>query len=52
MSDKELRNTVEAMTSFRVELTSSPERALTYLVEAGILLPDGNDVDQRPMQDA
>jgi hypothetical protein len=42
MSDKEFENTVQAMASLRDELTSSPERARAYLVEAGILLPDGN----------
>jgi hypothetical protein len=52
MSDQEFRNTVEAITSLRDELTSSPERARAYLVEAGILPPDGEGTDQRPPQDA
>jgi len=52
MSDKEFKSTVEAMASLRDELTSSPEKARAYLVEAGILPPDGNVVDQHPSQDA
>ena len=50
MSDEEFQNTVDAMESLRDELTSSPERARAYLVEAGILPPDRND--QHLPQDA
>ena len=52
MSDQEFQNTVEAMASLRDELISSPERARAYLVEAGILPPDGEGADQRQPQDA
>jgi hypothetical protein len=52
MSDQEFQNTVEAMASLRDELTSSPERARAYLIEAGILLPNGEVAEQRQPQNA
>ena len=41
MSNEELARTLAAMKALREELTSSPEKALAFLVEAGILMPDG-----------
>lgn len=41
MSNEELKRTLEALKSFRKELTSSKEKALAYLVDAGIVTPEG-----------
>jgi hypothetical protein len=41
MSDQDLKKTVDAMTSLEAELTSSPEKALAFLVKLGIVTPDG-----------
>lgn len=41
MSDSELKKSVEAMEKLRKELTSSPEKALKFLVEAGIVTESG-----------
>lgn len=45
MSDQELKNTIDAMTSFRNELTSSPEKARAYLIEAGIVVAPAAEPD-------
>lgn len=52
MSDQEFQNTLVALESLRAELVSSPEKARAYLIEAGILSPDGEVVDLRQTQDA
>jgi hypothetical protein len=41
MSDQDLQNTNEAMARLQQDLTSSPEKALEFLVEAGIVTPLG-----------
>jgi hypothetical protein len=41
MSDEELAKTLAALAKARAELVGSPEMALAFLVEAGILMPDG-----------
>jgi len=41
MSDKELKETREAMKKLREELTSTPQKAQDFLVRAGILTPEG-----------
>ena len=47
MSDQELKNTIDAMTSFRNELTSSREKARAYLIEAGIIVAPEPDPQQQ-----
>ena len=46
MSDQDLQKTVEALTALENELTSSPEKALAYLVKAGFLTPSGELTEQ------
>ena len=41
MSDQELKKTLDAMESLRKELTPSKEKALDFLVRAGIVTPTG-----------
>jgi hypothetical protein len=41
MSDEELQKTVDALNALEVELTSSPEKALAFLVKYGFLTPSG-----------
>jgi hypothetical protein len=41
MSEQDLRATLEAMSKVREEATSSPAKALAFLVEAGINTPSG-----------
>ncbi len=41
MSDQDLKKSVEAMKALRDELTSSPDKALAFLVKAGIATPSG-----------
>jgi len=41
MSDHDLKKSVEAMKSLRDELTSSPEKALAFLIRSGIATPSG-----------
>jgi hypothetical protein len=41
VSEQELKKSVEAMTSLRKALTSSPEKALDFLVQAGIVTSSG-----------
>lgn len=41
MSDQDLKETVEAVKALRQQLTSSPGKALAFLVEAGIVTPTG-----------
>jgi hypothetical protein len=41
MSGQELKKSVEAMQTLRNDLTSSKERALAFLVEAGIVTASG-----------
>jgi hypothetical protein len=44
MSTEELKRTLEVMERVRKELAGSKERSLAFLVEAGILFPDGTPV--------
>jgi hypothetical protein len=46
MSDDDLKKTVEAMTSLENDLTSSPEKALAFLIKAGIVTPSGELTEQ------
>jgi hypothetical protein len=41
MSGQELKKSVEAMQALRDDLTSSKEKALAFLVEAGIVTASG-----------
>jgi predicted translin family RNA/ssDNA-binding protein len=41
MSEQELKKSVEAIQNLRNDLTSSKEKALAFLVEAGIVTPSG-----------
>jgi len=41
MSDEDLQETIEAMKKLREEVTSSPEKALAFLVELGTHTPNG-----------
>ena len=41
MSNEELARTLASMDKLREELVSSPEKARAFLVEAGIVTPDG-----------
>ena len=41
MSGQELKKSVEAMQTLRDDLTSSKEKALAFLVEAGIVTASG-----------
>ncbi len=41
MSDQELKKSVAAMKSLRDDLTSSKDKALAFLVEAGIVTTSG-----------
>lgn len=41
MSEQELKKSVEAMQNLRNDLTSSKERALAFLVEAGFVTTSG-----------
>jgi hypothetical protein len=41
MSDEELKKTLEAGRALAEEVTSSPEKALAFLVEMGLVTPDG-----------
>ncbi len=41
MSNEEMKKSRAAMVEFRDELVASPEKALAFLVEAGIVTPDG-----------
>jgi hypothetical protein len=41
MSDQELKKTVDAMQNLCDDLTSSKEKALAFLVEAGFVTPNG-----------
>ncbi len=42
MSDQDLKKSLEAMKLLRKDLTSSPAKALAFLVEAGIVTPAGD----------
>lgn len=44
MSNKELKRTLQALTEVRQELAGSDEKALAFLIKAGILTPDGEPV--------
>ena len=46
MSGQELKKSVEAMQAHRDDLTSSKEKALAFLVEAGIVTPTGELTEQ------
>ena len=46
MSGQELEKSVEAMQTLRNDLTSSKEKALAFLVEAGIVTPAGELTEQ------
>jgi hypothetical protein len=46
MNKKDLEETLEALRVFGKELTSSPEKARAYLVQAGIITPDGKLTEQ------
>jgi len=37
MSNEDLKVTIDAIRSLRKELTSSPEKALAYLIQSGIV---------------
>jgi hypothetical protein len=41
MSNEELARSQAAMAKLREELVASPEKARAFLVEAGIVTPDG-----------
>lgn len=41
MSEQELRKSLEAMQNLRNDLTSSREKALAFLIEAGIVTASG-----------
>jgi hypothetical protein len=41
MSDRDLKKSVKAMKSLQEELTASPEKALAFLVKAGIATKAG-----------
>jgi hypothetical protein len=41
MSGQELKKSVEAMQNLRNDLTSSKDKALAFLIEAGIVTPSG-----------
>ena len=41
MSDEELKITLAASKALMEEVTSSPEKALAFLVEMGLVTPDG-----------
>lgn len=41
MSSQDLKATVEAMKTLQESLTSSPEKALAFLVKSGVVLPSG-----------
>ncbi|NOG73370.1 hypothetical protein [Roseicella sp. DB1501] len=41
MSQKELKELLEAMKALRAENTASPEKARQFLMDEGILAPDG-----------
>lgn len=41
MSDEDLQETIEAMKKLREDVTSSPERALAFLVELGTHTSNG-----------
>jgi hypothetical protein len=41
MSNEELKRSLAAMKELRDELVASPEKALAFLVEAGLVTPDG-----------
>jgi hypothetical protein len=46
MSGQELKKSVEAMQTLRNDLTSSKEKALAFLVEAGIVTASGELTQQ------
>jgi hypothetical protein len=41
MGNDELKKSLESMQSLRKELSSSKEKTLEFLVEAGLVTPDG-----------
>jgi hypothetical protein len=41
LSDKELKETLEALKKTREEIGNSPQKARDFLVRAGILTPEG-----------
>jgi hypothetical protein len=41
MSDKDLKETLEALKKLREEIGSSPQKSRDFLVRAGIVTPDG-----------
>lgn len=41
MSNEDLQRTLDALAALQKELTSSPAKALAFLVEVGIVTPDG-----------
>jgi hypothetical protein len=41
MSTQDLKATVEAMKALQESVTSSPEKALAFLVKSGVVLPSG-----------
>jgi hypothetical protein len=51
MSEQELKKSLDAMSSLRQDLASSPEKALAFLVEIGIVTPDG-ELTKQYRQDA
>ncbi|WP_161571079.1 hypothetical protein [Granulicella sibirica] len=46
MGNKDLKESLESMASLRKELSSSPEKTLAFLVEAGIVTPEGQLTEQ------
>ena len=46
MSDEELKKTLEGMERLRKELTSSPEKALKFVVDNGFVKPNGELTDE------
>jgi hypothetical protein len=41
MSDKDLKETIDALKSVRKDIGSSRKKAIAFLVKAGIMTPDG-----------
>ena len=46
MSTQDLKATIEAMKNLQDSLTSSPEKALAFLVESGVVLSSGELTEQ------
>jgi hypothetical protein len=45
MGNKDLKESLESMEDLRSDLSTSPEKTLAFLVEAGIVTPDGKLAD-------